>query len=260
VQSDRELLSRVVANLVSNAIKYSDPAKGDKKRILLSATLLPSCSRIDVVDNGIGIAELQWSDIFRPFVQLHNPERDREKGVGLGLSIVSAIMPLLSEHRIAMSSKIGRGTRFSIEVPLAAGPVYENMRSSYVDPEDCQDISGLYVVYIEDDKLVRQSTLAVFDSRGVLHESVGSLMELKQKLPKMERTPDIIVSDYRLPGNSTAVDAVQAILKEFDLDIPSIILTGEVGTLDLQGIRTVVLEKPVSPGRLLREIALLTRS
>jgi len=95
VRSDRHLLGRVLVNLASNAVKYGDVRRGDAAAVLVGAVGLASRVRVDVVDNGVGIPRDQWDNIFRPFTQLDNPERDREKGVGLGLSIVHAILPLL---------------------------------------------------------------------------------------------------------------------------------------------------------------------
>ena len=107
----------MIGNLLSNAIKYSDPARPGGAGVILGIVCLPNRLRIDVVDNGVGIAEADWARVFTPFVQLHNDERDREKGVGLGLSIVNAIIPLLGEHRLDMRSREGIGTRFSLELP-----------------------------------------------------------------------------------------------------------------------------------------------
>src|SRR5436305_1199141 len=86
VRSDRHLLGRVIGNLLANAVKYSDPgkAKAGRAAVVVGIVCLPSRVRIDIVDNGVGIAEGDWARVFRPFVQLGNDERDREKGVGLG--------------------------------------------------------------------------------------------------------------------------------------------------------------------------------
>ena len=119
--SDRDLLLRAVVNLASNAIKYSDPVKGERQFVLIGVVPLRDRIRIDVIDNGIGIPKSEWGEVFRPFVQLNNPERNREKGLGLGLSIVHAIFEVLPDHRLAMNSTEGRGTRFSLNLPRYVG-------------------------------------------------------------------------------------------------------------------------------------------
>ena len=118
VRSDRQLLARVLTNIIGNAIKYSDPSK-PKPVVVVGIVGLPNRARIDIIDNGIGIPSQHWEDVFQPFFQLGNAERDREKGLGLGLSIVKSIMQLLKEHRIDMRSTEGKGTRFSLDIPRA---------------------------------------------------------------------------------------------------------------------------------------------
>ncbi len=117
VSSDRHLLGRVLMNFVSNAIKYKDEQKGDAAAVLVGAIAFPSRVRIDVVDNGVGIPRAQWGNIFKPFTQLNNPERDREKGIGLGLSMVSEILALFGRAQARL--ELGRGKRDTL---LRGGP------------------------------------------------------------------------------------------------------------------------------------------
>lgn len=257
VRSDRHLLARVIGNLVSNAIKYSDPAK-PRRAVVIGLVSLAGRVRIDVVDNGIGIAERDWPKVFQPFVQLANPERDREKGVGLGLSIVGAIMPLLSEHRLDMRSREGKGTRFSLEVPLAEAG--ETMAAAPVASSgDAPDVAGTYVLYVEDDALVRRATAAFFESCEILYEAYGSYEELEAALPTLERTPDIIVTDYRLPDGRTAKDVGLAAARAFDGPLPMLVVTGEMGALGEEAWigACKVLRKPVAPETLVAEISAL---
>jgi signal transduction histidine kinase/CheY-like chemotaxis protein len=252
VRSDRHLLARVIGNIVSNAIKYSDPAKGERRAVIVGIVRCASRVRIDVVDNGLGIPEPQWGRVFQPFVQLHNQERDREKGVGLGLSIVNAIIPLLSEHRLDMRSTEGRGTRFSIDVPLALpGPAETRIIARPVAA--LPDLSGAYVLYVEDDALVRKSTTALLDSYGIRHEALASYAELERLLPTMERPPDVIITDYRLPDGRTAEDVMKLASATFEEQLPLIVMTGEMVSVG-RGWSAKVLRKPVSPEMLIAEI------
>ena len=254
VRSDRHLLSRALSNLITNAIKYSDAHKGGKAAVIIGVVALPGRYRIDVVDNGIGIAAADQENIFKPFFQVDNPEQDREKGLGLGLSIVTSIMRLLEGHHLAMRSKPGLGTRFSLDVPGS-----HNAQS--VEPAESKetaevDVSGLYVLYIEDDVMVRKATEALLIEFGILCDVSKSLEELKEKLPGLERMPDLILTDYRLSENATAIDVVKAVFHEFQTAIPTILLTGES-----EGFQpspelghVVVLRKPVSAATLLTQI------
>ena len=254
VRSDRHLLGRVIGNLLANAIKYSDAAKGARQAVVVGIVCLPSRVRVDIVDNGVGIAEADWARVFRPFVQLRNDERDREKGVGLGLSIVNAIIPLLGEHRLDMRSRAGAGTRFSLELPYGEAPAAAG-REITAAP-GAVDLSGLYILYVEDDALVRKSALAFFDTLGLRYEAYGSAAELEADLPKLERVPDLLITDYRLPEGHTAEDVVRLTSAAFDGPLPLIVITGEMrmpGEAWLGAGR--VLRKPVSPAALAAEIA-----
>jgi signal transduction histidine kinase len=257
VRSDRHLLGRVISNLLANAIKYSDPAKAAAGRsaVILGIVRLPSRVRIDIVDNGVGIAEADWARVFRPFVQLGNDERDREKGVGLGLSIVNAIIPLLGEHRLDMRSRAGSGTRFSLELPYGETVPEGAARETTAIP-GAFDISGLYVLYVEDDALVRTSALALFDTLGLRYEAYGSLAELEAALPTLERTPDLLITDYRLPEGRTAEDVVRLTTAAFEAPLPLIVITGEMRIPDGDWLGAgKVLRKPIAPETLTAEIA-----
>lgn len=257
VRSDRHLIGRIVGNLVSNAIKYSDLAK-ERRAVVVGIVPVGSRARIDVVDNGVGIAKADWPKVFKPFVQLGNPERDREKGVGLGLSIVSAIMPLLSEHRLDMRSRPRKGTRFSLEVPLDDSGT-EVGAAVAAAIEAAPDLAGTYVLYVEDDPLVRKATSALFESWEILYEAYGSYRELEAALPLLERMPDLVITDYRLPDGRTAEDVVRAVTGAFDEALPVLVVTGEMGAIgEEKWIGSGrVLRKPVAPETLVAQISAL---
>jgi len=257
VRSDRHLLGRVIGNLLANAIKYSDPARAEAGRaaVIIGIVCLPSRVRIDIVDNGVGIAEADWARVFRPFVQLGNAERDREKGVGLGLSIVNAIIPLLGEHRLDMRSTAGSGTRFSLELPYGTGQPAGAAREITAAP-GAFDLSGLYILYVEDDALVRRSALAFFETQGLRYEAYGSLAELEADLPNLERVPDVLITDYRLPDGRTAEDVVRATTATFEAPLPLIVVTGEMQVPDGPWLGSGrILRKPIAPETLAAAIA-----
>lgn len=257
VRSDRHLLGRVVGNLLSNGIKYSDSAKGGRCAVLLGVVCLPGRVRIDIVDNGVGIAEADWARVFSPFVQLANQERDREKGVGLGLSIVNAIIPLLTEHRLDMRSRAGMGTRFSLELPYSRAAPETVKRHEATRPPGPMDLSGFYLLYVEDDALVRKSACALFDTLDLRYEAYASYAELEAGAPTLERVPDLLITDYRLPEGRTAEDVVRLTREAFDAELPLIVVTGEMPAFEegswLGSGR--VLRKPVSPETLIAEIS-----
>ena len=113
VHSDPTLLEQMIRNLLSNALKYTKRGK-----ILLGCRRHGDRLRIEVWDTGLGIPEGQLKAIFDEFHQLDNPARERERGLGLGLSIVQRLGDLL-HHKVDVRSTPGKGSVFAIEVPLA---------------------------------------------------------------------------------------------------------------------------------------------
>lgn len=254
VRSDRHLLARVLTNIIGNAIKYSDPSKPNPV-VVIGIVALPNRARIDIIDNGIGIPSRHWAEVFQPFFQLGNAERDREKGLGLGLSIVKSIMQLLKEHRIDMRSTEGKGTRFSLDIPRADAVRERAEARKLRQPERPEDVGGLYVIYVEDDVLVRASMQALFEEYGILYEAVGSMQELRERLLLMERLPDLVITDHRLPGGSTAANVIDVIFSHFETEVPVVIVTAEVSSSIAEHSGAQLLCKPVAPEALLSAIA-----
>ena len=258
VRSDRQLLARVLTNIIGNAIKYSDPSKHEAA-VLVGIVGLPNRARIDIIDNGMGIPSQHWEDVFQPFFQLGNAERDREKGLGLGLSIVKSIMQLLKEHRIDMRSTEGKGTRFSLDIPRTDDVGVLSTKEP-VQGDILADVSGLYVIYVEDDALVRASMEALFQEYSILYESVRSMPELRARLPLMERLPDLVITDQRLPDGWTAMNVIETVFAHFEAEVPVVIVTAEVTTSLAAHLGAKLLSKPVSPERLLAAIAASCRT
>lgn len=112
VRSDAGLLKRMVRNLVSNAVRYTTHGG-----VLVGCRRRGASLRIEVWDTGIGIQPDLLDAVFEDFYQIGNPERDRTKGFGLGLSVVDRTARLLG-HPVRVASCPGRGSVFSVTVPL----------------------------------------------------------------------------------------------------------------------------------------------
>ncbi|TDM06757.1 MAG: hypothetical protein C4K60_19960 [Ideonella sp. MAG2] len=121
VETDEQLLRRVVLNLASNGIKYADAAKAQRE-LIVSVSASESICLLQVRDNGLGIhaEHVNSGEIFRPFVQVHNHLSEDIKGVGLGLSIVASSIKLLPSHRLEVQSEPGVGSCFSVTLPRAS--------------------------------------------------------------------------------------------------------------------------------------------
>jgi signal transduction histidine kinase len=261
VYSDRHFIGRILQNLVANGIKYHDPAKAGQTRVTVTVRPHTAFLGVAVEDNGLGIAEEHLKDdaIFKPFFQANNRRRESEKGVGLGLSIVNAMLTLMPSHRLSVTSTTGVGTRFVLEVPWggqisAAQPSPASPAATEADPAALvAAVRGVYVLYVEDDDLVRTSTCALFDAYGIAYECVDSLRQLQSALLRMDRPPDLLLTDYRLPEGETAVHVIKAVTHVFG-SLPVLVVTGEVMEAeDLPG-NWRLLHKPLSSPRLLGAI------
>ncbi|WP_322044179.1 hybrid sensor histidine kinase/response regulator [Paraburkholderia sp. J67] len=255
VRTDADWIPRVLSNLIANGIKYADPSKAGRSAVIIGLVRMPNYVRIDVLDNGIGIASEHWDAIFQPFVQIGNPERDREKGLGLGLSIVNAVVALLEGHRLELKSVEGRGSRFSVRMPVADQLTFPDLAISPVESTSLPSASslrGLYVLLIEDDSLVRASMEALFARWGVLFDSVRTVAAFDELLQTIERVPDLIISDYRLPEGATAHDVVKLQGEHFSRPVPCLVVTGEAG-ISMQGTlpERSVLSKPLAADTLI---------
>ncbi len=259
VRSDAHWLGRAIVNLVSNGIRYADASKNGRPVVIIGVVRSATRTRIDVVDNGIGIASEHWDAIFQPFFQIGNKEQDTDKGLGLGLSIVNAVVSMLEEHRIELKSRQGRGSRFSLEMPICGSPLGD----ASLQPRDTADylevpLEGLYVLLVEDDGLVRASTEALLVQWGMLFDSASSFEEFEETLGTIERYPDLIITDYRLGDTSTARDVAMLGAIKLGRRCPCLVVTGEPSaTIVPLACDHDVLSKPVSPAELRRQIASL---
>lgn len=248
VRSDRVLLGRIISNLSGNAVKYTTAGADRRAAVLLGLVRLGSRVRVDVYDTGIGIPRQHHDLIFRPFFQIGNQERDREKGLGLGLSIVAQIAEILDDHRLDFASSPGRGSRFSIEVPTS-----EDQSQPDVPAEPTNDagdnsaatLQGSYVLVVEDDLLVRKALNAALESWGMLVESCRSLSDVSRFLDGCERNPDLILTDFALPESQTGYDVIRSVRQFCGRDVPAVILTGELNFHRCEDIQvSSIVSKP----------------
>jgi two-component system, sensor histidine kinase len=257
VRSDSHWLGRAVGNLISNAIKYANIGQTAKPTVIVGVVRSATRARVDVVDNGIGISPANWESIFQPFFQVGNPEQDRDKGLGLGLSIVNAVISMLEEHRIELKSEEGLGSRFSVEMPLCgATPDKPAPRvPANGDADEARQLAGLYVLLVEDDRLVRASTEALLSQWGVLFDSAASFKEYEEILGSLERLPDLIITDFRLRDFKTARDVAMLGTLKLGRPCPTLVVTGEPqATIIPLACTHDMLSKPVCPADLRHEI------
>lgn len=240
VRSDPALLETILRNLISNALRYTE--RGDVK-------VECACSANEVTvaihDSGVGIDPRHQKDIFREFFQLHNPERDRAKGLGLGLAIVNRLVKLLG-HKLALHSQPGEGTTFAVMLPAG------DMAAVVREPTPSADAgeSALRVLVIDDEVSVRNAMGVLLGDWG--HDVIEAA-SLEEAQLALDRAPEAIVTDYRLRDDKTGVAAIQAIEARFGVKIPALIVTGDTHPDRIAQAKNsgyALLHKPVAPAKL----------
>lgn len=248
-RTDPVLLERMLRNLVSNAVRHT--ARG---RILVGCRRRGDRLSMEVWDTGPGIAAQDEARVFDEFVQLGNPERDRAKGLGLGLAITRRLAELL-DCPITLRSQPGRGSVFAISVPLASVGAPLDREESPPAPGS----TGLVFV-VDDEALVRDSTAQLLATWGYEAVTGGSADELLARADG--RRPDLIVCDWRLRGGETATHAVAQIRRACGVEAPVLLITGDIAAAQLRTIQATgfpLLHKPVPAGRLRAAVANLVR-
>ncbi|QCG92954.1 response regulator (plasmid) [Azospirillum sp. TSA2s] len=244
VRSDPTLLGRMVRNLVENALRYTEVG-----RIGIKCRTDGRHLKIEVHDTGIGIPPEHLERIWEEFHQVNNPERDRNRGLGLGLAIVQRISRLLG-HQVEVRSTPGQGSVFAIEVPLGEA-IPEPAPTSATEVAG----TGQFAVLVDDDVIVLLGLKVTFESWGYEVLAAGSADQALRHLRDRGRCPDVVVADYRLREGQTGIEAILRIREVYGAGIPSIILTGEAeceGELQSEVAKhnLGLIHKPVTPRQL----------
>jgi signal transduction histidine kinase/CheY-like chemotaxis protein len=258
--SDPTLVERIVRNLVSNAIRYTD-----RGGLVLGCRRQAGGLRIEVWDTGRGIPPEKHREIFREFAQLDAADRDPHKGLGLGLAIVERLAKLL-DHDIRLRSIPGKGSVFSVAIPR--GREEDVIANAAAEHTTAFDLTGVLILVIDSEPAVRQAMEALLGKWNAEVITAASGAEMKDKLPLVRRVPSLIISDYRprAPANlgvRPTLAAIDMLRGEFNSEIPAVLLTGDTAmehsARDLEVAGLPVLQKPLNPARLRTLIANLLR-
>jgi PAS domain S-box-containing protein len=248
VRSDPVLLERILRNLLENGLRYTE-----RGGLLLGCRRRGDRLRLELVDSGIGIAANKLEEIFEEFYQVGNPERDRTKGLGLGLAVVRRLARLLG-HELEVRSAPGRGSSFAVMVPLAAagGPALPQPNPAG------EDRTGTVLV-VEDEPLVRTGLEAMLQDWGHTVLTAGSVEETVAVL-EQGTVPDALITDYRLQAGRTGLDVVRVVHERLGRPIPVTIITGDTAAERMVEAKRAgfrLLHKPVGPAELRRTAVLM---
>lgn len=246
--TDATLLFRVLSNLVSNSLRYTENGG-----VLVVCRRRGNLAKIEVWDSGIGIPPLQHERIFEEFYQLNNPSRDRSRGLGLGLATVRRIVQLLG-HPLWLRSTVGKGSRFTIEVPLA-DPTRVHSVAATIEQKVPNLIGGKLILVIDDEESVRLGMQSLLESWGC---KCIAAMDSAEALRNINgRAPDFIIADLRLRGESTGIDAIRELRGELGNSIPAVLISGDTATEQLRKVSAAGLTMMHKPLKAVRLRALL---
>ncbi|HUQ29048.1 MAG TPA: ATP-binding protein [Usitatibacter sp.] len=243
IETDPELLFRILGNITENALRYTE-----------RGTVLVGCRRrvdgvaFEVRDTGPGIPETEIAHIFREFYQVEGPRRDGQEGLGLGLAIVERTAKLLG-HPLDVRSRVGQGAMFSVLVPY--GDEDQVQAAAAAEP-DWPSLAGCNVLVVEDEREVRAAMSILLESWGCDTISASSGAEALGMLGQRDSPPDIVLADYQLPGEMDGIGVIGAVRK-IHPGARGILMSGNLAaqvSRDAEGSGLRLLHKPVRPARL----------
>lgn len=246
LRTDPRMLARIVRNLLSNAFRYTREGG-----VMLSVRQRRDRLAIEIWDTGVGIEAHKLQDIFTEFHQLLPQGTGGRQGVGLGLAIVERMVRVLG-YGIRVTSRPGRGSRFEVSIPLEHR-VNEAWRSQApAGGATHGNFDGLAVLVVDNEPAVLESMAALLEGWGCeVFPADGESSALDMLSEGL--VPDVILADFHLGNNATGCEAIYAVRRALDHDVPAAIITAdrsdEVRTL-LRAQYLPILNKPVKPNRL----------
>lgn len=251
ILGDPQLLERIMRNLVSNALRYTD-----RGGILISARRHGDKVILQVRDTGEGISAADLPRIFDEFYQVNNPARDRSQGLGLGLSIVRRLAMLL-DYPLSVQSEPQRGTVFTLIVPLCDKPLADPARQK--PAMDFSRMAG-HIAVVDDDAQVLDALRILLLSWGL---DVTSAVSGDDLCTQLDSAPDVLLTDWRLAQGETGQQVVEKLSARFpEARIQVLVITGDISVdnLDITRLSALpALHKPVKPARLRAFLAQMLR-
>ena len=244
VRSDRRLLRRLLQNLVSNAIKYTP-----KGTVLVGCRRRGFKLRVEVYDTGIGIPHAKRRAVFKEFHRLDQGARVA-RGVGLGLSIVERIARVL-DCELALKSNVGRGSRFSVEVPRASAAIVEPMPHA-VRKAATGQLAGTVVLCIDNERTILDGMQMLLGGWGCRVLKAADLTEALAAIEGSGLEPDGLLVDYHLDGGN-GLGAITELRRRYGRDLGAILVTADRSVRVREEARAggvQVLNKPVKPASL----------
>ena len=244
VRSDRRLLRRLLQNLVSNAIKYTPSGS-----VLIGCRRRGPRLRVDVYDTGIGIPHAKRRAVFKEFHRLDQGARVA-RGVGLGLSIVERIARVL-DCDVAVKSSVGRGSRFSVEVPRAA-TIAGAPAVQAIPKLAAGRLTGTSVLCIDNERAILDGMETLLGGWGCRVLTAANLAEALAAMDASGLEPDGLLVDYHLDSGNGLV-AIAELRRRLGRHVPAILITADRTAPVREEARSEgvhFLNKPIKPASL----------
>ena len=245
VSTDANLLGRILANLAGNGLKFTHQGGVD-----ITMSRLDGNVCIEVADTGMGIAVEQQQLVFQEFYQVGNSERDRSRGLGLGLAIVHRLC-LLMNIGLTLDSSPGKGSRFTLLMPLIDGAHWTAAK-----PNDAMttEMAGFRILVIDDEVAVRDGMRLLLEEMGCV---VLLAADVEQACRHVQDGPiGMVISDFRLQGETSGIDAIRQ-LRHAQPGVYALVVSGDTAPDRLQQAHAAdipLLHKPVAINELVRHL------
>jgi PAS domain S-box-containing protein len=246
VRSDIQLLARILRNLLSNAIRYTYSG-----RVVLGCRRHRQCLTIEVWDSGMGIAEHRLEEIFQEFKRGDVQRPDQDRGLGLGLAIVEKIAGIL-RHPIHVRSWPGRGSMFSVEVPLSATAPTPQPALQMSEPM-LERLRGARIWVLDNDATICAGMRTLLEGWGCRVVTALSEEDLARQVDNYHAEVDLLIADYHLDNDQNGVDAVARINARRASPIPAMMITANYSNelkLQIRELGHTLMHKPVRPMKL----------
>ena len=256
VDSDPLLLERILANLASNAVRYT--ARGG---VVIGARRHAGRLMLEVWDSGVGIPMRERERIFEEFYQVDNAARHGSQGMGLGLAIIRRLALLLG-HTVHIDSEPGKGSRFGVDVAPAT-PVSATTGTRPAFAEHATTLTGACIAVVDDEGIVVEGMQALFAAWGAQVVGAASGEAMLTALGEIEAYPDLLIADYRLGQDELGTEVVARLRRELGLPIPALVISGDSSATTLERLRCCGVDfllKPVLPEELKTEAERLLAS
>lgn len=246
VRSDPILLLRVLQNLVSNAVRYTESGG-----VLVGVRQRGERCLIDIVDTGSGISESERETIFEEFYRGAAAAGGTHTGLGLGLAIVQRTVLTLG-HLLIVKSELGRGSTFRLALHHSGAAPSESGKAAGRPPA-IHEMTGAVVLLIENDQDVREATARLLERWSCRVLPAQGLNDIAPLLAQLKEPPDLVLADYHLDQDQTGLAALEEARRRAGTVIPAVILTADRSTSvggEVLAAGCELMHKPIKPAEL----------